>query len=101
MARASATYAQRRERLLPRLASAGAGDGASGLNVWVPVREEAGAVGALMQRGWVVAPGEPYQLPERSPAIRVTSATLTEREAARLADDVADVLAPGAFSRIG
>ncbi len=102
VARASATYAQRRERLLGELDRNGVpAHGASGLNVWIPVREEAGTVGALMQRGWVVAPGEPYRLPGSSPAIRVTSATLTEREAARLADDVADILAPSAFSRVG
>ena len=51
--------------------------GASGLNVWIPVHEEAGAVGALLQRGWVVAPGAPYRLPGSAPAIRVTTATLS------------------------
>ena len=41
--------------------------GASGLNVWVPVDDEAGVVGALLQRGWVVAPGAPYRLAGSSP----------------------------------
>jgi DNA-binding transcriptional MocR family regulator len=102
VARASATYAQRRERLLACLAGEGVqAHGSSGLNVWIPVHEEAGAVGALMQRGWVVAPGAPYRLPGGSPGIRVTSATLTEHEAGRLAGDLAEALAPGAFSRSG
>ena len=102
VARASATYAERRERLLACLARAGVqAHGASGLNVWVPVQDEAGTVGALMQRGWVVAPGAPYRLAGRPPAIRVTTATLTEPEAGRLAADLAEVLAPSGFSRSG
>jgi DNA-binding transcriptional MocR family regulator len=102
VARASATYARRRERLLACLAREGVrAHGVSGLNVWVPVQDEAGTLGALMQRGWVVAPGAPYRLAGGSPAIRVTTATLTEQEAARLAGDLAEVLAPSAFSRNG
>jgi hypothetical protein len=58
-------------------------------------------VGALLQRGWVVAPGMPYRLPGSSPAIRVTIATLTEHEAGRLAADLADVIAPARSSRTG
>ena len=75
--------------------------GASGLNVWVPVEDETGTVGALMQRGWVVAPGAPYRLPGGSPGVRVTTAALERREAERLAGDLADVLAPAGFSRSG
>jgi len=58
-------------------------------------------VGALIQRGWVVAAGAPYRIAGSSPAIRVTSATLTGLEAERLAADLADVLAPSGFSRSG
>ncbi|MGD0453421.1 MAG: aminotransferase class I/II-fold pyridoxal phosphate-dependent enzyme [Solirubrobacteraceae bacterium] len=102
VARASATYSERRERLLSCLASAGVqAHGASGLNVWIPAQEEAGTVGALMQRGWVVAPGAAYRLPGAPPGIRVTTATLTGEEAARLAGDLADVLAPALVSRSG
>jgi len=102
IAHASATYAERRERLLACLARAGVqAHGASGLNVWVPVQDEAGTVGALMQRGWVVAAGAPYRLAGRPPAVRVTTATLTEPEAGRLAADLAEVLAPSGFSRSG
>jgi DNA-binding transcriptional MocR family regulator len=99
---ASATYAQRREQLLVELAGVGIeAHGASGLNVWIPVLEEAHAVGALMQRGWVLAPGAPYRLPGAHPAIRVTTATLTQPEAARLAGDLADVLNPAVVARSG
>jgi hypothetical protein len=69
--------------------------------VWVPVGEEAGAVGALLQRGWVVAPGAPYRLAGSEPAIRVTTATLGRSEAGRLAGDIAAVLAGTGASRSG
>jgi DNA-binding transcriptional MocR family regulator len=102
VARASATYSQRRECLLACLADEGVrAHGASGLNVWIPVHEEAATVGALMQRGWVLAPGAPYRLPDAAPGVRVTTATLTAEESARLAGDLAEVLAPSAFSRSG
>jgi DNA-binding transcriptional MocR family regulator len=102
IARAGATYAMRREHFLDCLRARGVqAVGASGLNVWVPVAEEAGAIGALLQRGWVLAPGAPYRLAGAAPAVRVTIATLTEREAARLAADLADVLAPARASRAG
>jgi DNA-binding transcriptional MocR family regulator len=100
--RASATYANRRERFLAELdRHAVRGHGASGLNVWIPVAEEAGTIGALMQRGWLVAPGEPYRLAGSAPAIRVTTATLTEPEAVKLAGHIAQILAPSVFSRTG
>ncbi len=100
--RASATYAARRERLLHALAERGiAATAPSGLNVWVPVEDETGVVGALVARGWVVAPGAPYRLAARPPAIRITIATLAEAESARLADDLAAVLAPSRAVRAG
>ena len=100
--RASATYAERREGFLERLAERGVrASGASGLNVWVPVGDETGVVGALLQRGWVVAPGVPYRLSGSAPAIRVTISTLREREAERLAGDLAEVLAPVGAARSG
>ena len=62
ISRASATYVERRG-LLERLAERGVqANGASGLNVWIPVGDETGVVGALLQRGWVVAPGGHYRL---------------------------------------
>jgi hypothetical protein len=65
------------------------------------VPDEAAAVGSLMQRGWVVAPGAPYRLAGSAPGARVTTATLAAWEAARLADDLAEVLAPTDSSRSG
>ncbi len=102
VARASATYARRRKRLLGALEREGVtAHGASGLNVWIPVHEEAGTVGALLQRGWVLAPGASYRLAGGPRGIRVTTATLTGAEATRLARDVAEVLAPALAGRSG
>ncbi len=100
--RAAATYAARRERLLHALAREGVrASAASGLNVWVPVEDETGVVGALSERGWVVAPGAPYRLAASPPAIRITIATLAEDESARLAREVAEVCAPARAARAG
>jgi DNA-binding transcriptional MocR family regulator len=99
---ARATYASRRERFLRALAARGIhATGRSGLNVWLPVEDETGVVGALLQRGWVVAPGAPFRLAGSPAAIRVTIATLGEQEAARLAADLADALAPTRAGRAG
>jgi hypothetical protein len=65
------------------------------------VDDETTAVGALLQRGWVLAAGAPFRLAGSAPAIRVTIATLGEREAGRLADDLATVLASGRLRRTG
>lgn len=100
--RAAATYSARREHLLGALASRGIqASASSGLNVWIEVEDETSVVGALSQRGWVVAPGAPYRLDAAGPAIRVTISTLTEQEAERLAADVAEVCAPARAARAG
>ncbi len=100
--RATATYSERRARLIGALAERGVeARGASGLNVWVPVPEEAGVMGALLQRGWVLAPGARYRLASTAPALRVTTAALEAPESDRLAGDLAEVLSPARASRTG
>ena len=100
--RAGATYTDRRERFLQSLHQHGVrATGASGLNVWIPVDDETGVVGALSERGWVVAPGAPFRLSDSHAAVRVTIATLSAPEAESLAADVAEVLAPARSSRTG
>ncbi|MBI0299861.1 GntR family transcriptional regulator, partial [Streptomyces sp. PRKS01-29] len=52
---ARSAYARRREALLAALSARGiAAHGASGMNVWVPVRDEAAVVNGLRTRGWWV-----------------------------------------------
>jgi DNA-binding transcriptional MocR family regulator len=94
LARAADTYAERRGSLIDALASHGiTAHGRSGLNVWIPVREETTTVQALAGHGWAVAAGERFRL-QSPPAIRVTTAALMPPEARRFAADVASSVRP-------
>lgn len=102
LAHARTTYRERRGRLLAALAAHGVeAHGRSGLNVWLPVSDEAGTIGALLQRGWVLAPGAPYRLAGSPPALRITTATLGAEDAETLAGELAAVLASAGASRSG
>jgi DNA-binding transcriptional MocR family regulator len=102
VARASVIYSARRRRLLEHLQGVGvSAHGACGLNVWVPVPDEASVMASLLQHGWVVAAGTPYRLAAGPPAIRVTTATLGETEAEHLARDIVEALAPARAVRSG
>lgn len=84
------TYARRRAALIDALAGHGiAAHGRSGLNVWVPVHEEATTMAGLRERGYAVSPGERFRLAS-PPAVRVTTAALPEDEAAAVARAIAD-----------
>jgi DNA-binding transcriptional MocR family regulator len=92
LAAAEENYGERRRALLAALAEYGIeGRGRSGLNVLMPVPEEATVVAALVQRGWAVTPMERWRL-SGGPAVRITTATLKPDEAGKLAADIADVL---------
>jgi DNA-binding transcriptional MocR family regulator len=102
VSRAREAYGLRRGLLLKHLREHGVhAHGACGLNVWIPIADEAGAMAALLQRGWVVAPGAPYRLGNSPPAIRITIATLSDAEIEPLAGDLADMLTPGRAARNG
>jgi DNA-binding transcriptional MocR family regulator len=89
--RARETYASRRAELIDALAEHGVhGYGRTGLNVWVPVREEAPAVRALANAGWLVASGERFRI-ATPPGLRITIATLRPGEAHEIARVVASV----------
>jgi DNA-binding transcriptional MocR family regulator len=93
-ARAGRVYTERRQALLHALAERGIrAQGASGLNVWIPVSEESATVQALLHAGWAVRAGERYRIAS-APAIRVTISTLEPKDAVRFADDLARVMAP-------
>jgi DNA-binding transcriptional MocR family regulator len=97
--RAEATYRLRRRALLQALSAHGLkAHGSSGFNVWIPVSHESVVVGALLEAGWVVSPGERYRILS-GPAIRVTTATLAPQEARRFAADLARVLIPARRTR--
>jgi DNA-binding transcriptional MocR family regulator len=101
LARAARTYTERREAMLALLAARGiAATGRSGLQVWIPVRDERLVWHGLQERGWAVAVGERYRI-ETPPAIRVTVAALEGADAVRFADDLAETIRPGAPARMG
>jgi DNA-binding transcriptional MocR family regulator len=100
LAQAAQTYTERRTRLIEALAARGiAATGASGLNVWIPVVEEAATVTGMLQHGWAVIAGERFRV-RSGPAIRITTSTLAAEEAEAVADDLATVLErrPGAYA---
>ncbi|MFE4974093.1 aminotransferase class I/II-fold pyridoxal phosphate-dependent enzyme [Kitasatospora sp. NPDC056651] len=94
--RVAAAYRVRRDALLGELAARGIGaHGESGLNVWVPVPDETSVLAALVQRGWVAAPGARYRI-QSPPGVRFTTAGLEPARARELAEDLAAVLGAGA-----
>ena len=96
LARASETYAQRRQALVAALAVHRiAVHTASGFNIWIPVRHESAVVEQLAERGWAVAAGERFRL-RCSPGIRVTTSGLAPEAAKRFAADLASAMQRGA-----
>lgn len=86
---AASVYTARREALISALTERGiAAHGRSGLNVWIPVREEAPVAAALLGAGWRAVAGERFRI-ATSPGIRVTIATLDVDEADAVADTIA------------
>ncbi|CAM5248176.1 GntR family transcriptional regulator OS=Streptomyces glaucescens OX=1907 GN=SGLAU_05410 PE=3 SV=1 [Streptomyces glaucescens] len=90
----AAAYGRRRDALIGALADRGvAAHGRSGMNVWIPVPDETGAVARLLHAGWAVAPGARFRM-SAPPGIRVTVSALTEAETEPLADAIAAAVAP-------
>ncbi|GAB2890959.1 aminotransferase class I/II-fold pyridoxal phosphate-dependent enzyme [Streptomyces deserti] len=90
----AAAYGRRRDALIDALARRGVqAHGRSGMNVWVPVPDETGAVARLLHAGWAVAPGARFRM-SAPPGIRVTVSTLTEQETGPLADAIAAAVGP-------
>jgi len=93
---ASRAYTTRRNALVDALAAFGIeAHGRSGLNVWVPVPDEAETVSLLLDRGWAVTPGQRFRI-DSEPAIRVCVAALQPDAAQKLAAEIASIVRPGA-----
>ncbi|MDL2078034.1 aminotransferase class I/II-fold pyridoxal phosphate-dependent enzyme [Streptomyces sp. GXMU-J15] len=90
----AAAYGARRRMLIDALAERGVpARGRTGMNVWVPVPDETGAVSRLLHAGWAVAPGARFRLAS-GPGMRVTVSTLREDEVRPLADAIAMAVRP-------
>jgi DNA-binding transcriptional MocR family regulator len=88
------SYGARRDALVDALAERGVvAHGRSGMNVWIPVPDETGAVARLLQAGWAVAPGARFRLAS-APGIRVTVSELTAQDIGPLAQAVAEAVRP-------
>ncbi|MGW7592131.1 aminotransferase class I/II-fold pyridoxal phosphate-dependent enzyme [Streptomyces rubiginosohelvolus] len=88
------SYGGRRDALIQALAERGVGArGRSGMNVWVPVSDETGAVARLLHAGWAAAPGARFRL-DTPQAVRLTVSPLTEADIGPLADAVAAAAGP-------
>jgi DNA-binding transcriptional MocR family regulator len=100
-AAAARSYGGRRDALVRALASRGVpAHGRSGMNVWVPVSDETGAVAGLLQRGWAVAPGARFRA-RSAPGVRLTVSPLGRDDVEPLADAVAEVLRGPSAGRYG
>ncbi|MFD9501776.1 aminotransferase class I/II-fold pyridoxal phosphate-dependent enzyme [Streptomyces sp. NPDC060035] len=87
-------YGERRDALVLALEERGVrAHGRSGMNVWVPVGDETGAVARLLHAGWAVAPGARFRnvAPQ---GVRLTVSSLTGADITPLADAVAAAAEP-------
>ncbi|MYZ40362.1 aminotransferase class I/II-fold pyridoxal phosphate-dependent enzyme, partial [Streptomyces sp. MnatMP-M17] len=83
------SYGLRRDALVTALAERGVeAHGRSGMNVWVPVADETGAVARLLHAGWAVAPGARFRM-AAPPGVRLTVSSLTDEDIGPVADAVA------------
>lgn len=95
------SYGRRRDALVRALAERGiAAHGRSGMNVWVPVPDETGAVAGLLQAGWAAAPGARFRLAS-APGVRLTVSALADADIVPLADAVARVVGASGGGRYG
>jgi DNA-binding transcriptional MocR family regulator len=88
------SYGERRDALVRALAERGIDAyGRSGMNVWVPVPDETGAVARLLQSGWAVAPGARFRM-SAPPGVRLTVSPLGMDDVGPVADAVAAATGP-------
>ncbi|MFJ2767325.1 aminotransferase class I/II-fold pyridoxal phosphate-dependent enzyme [Streptomyces sp. NPDC087300] len=95
----AASYGRRRDALIAALAERGIpAYGRSGMNVWIPVPDETGAVARLLHAGWAVAPGARFRL-SAPPGVRITVAALADEDIPVVADAVAAATGPAPARR--
>ncbi|WP_353941218.1 aminotransferase class I/II-fold pyridoxal phosphate-dependent enzyme [Streptomyces sp. HUAS MG91] len=91
----AASYGERRDALIAALGERGVvAYGRSGMNVWVPVPDETGAVARLLHAGWAVAPGARFRI-GAGPGVRITVSRVGVDEIAGVAEVVAAAVRPG------
>ncbi|MFG2592636.1 aminotransferase class I/II-fold pyridoxal phosphate-dependent enzyme [Streptomyces sp. NPDC048438] len=88
------SYGRRRDALVRALGERGiAAYGRTGMNVWVPVSDETGAVARMLHSGWAVAPGARFRMTSPQ-GVRLTVSSLSAADIEPLADAVAAAAPP-------
>lgn len=86
---ARCTYTQRRTALVEALQKQGfPGTTGSGINLWVPVKNEAAMVERMTSRGYTVQAGQPFRL-RAAPGVRLSVGNLPAEEAEAVAQALA------------
>ncbi|MBC3986403.1 aminotransferase class I/II-fold pyridoxal phosphate-dependent enzyme [Streptomyces sp. AC536] len=99
--RVAHSYGERRDALIAALAERGIeAYGRSGMNVWVPVPDETGAVSRMLHAGWAVAPGARFRMASPQ-GIRLTISAIGVDDVEELADTVAAAVRPTLVGRYG
>jgi DNA-binding transcriptional MocR family regulator len=90
----SRAYGRRRDALVEALRERGVdAHGRSGMNVWVSVPDETGAVSRLLHAGWAVAPGARFRM-AAAPGVRLTVSGMSDDDIGPVADAVASATGP-------
>ncbi|MGW0791932.1 aminotransferase class I/II-fold pyridoxal phosphate-dependent enzyme [Streptomyces sp. NPDC002911] len=88
------SYGERRDALVRALGERGiTAYGRTGMNVWVPVSDETGAVARMLHSGWAVAPGARFRMVSPQ-GVRLTVSSLSAADIEPLADAVAAAAPP-------
>ncbi len=93
------TYDSRRLAFIGRLSDNGIKvEATSGLNVWIPVADEAAVVAGMERRGFAIRSGVRYRL-STPPGVRVTIASTEEQILVQVADALIEILQPTSHRR--
>jgi DNA-binding transcriptional MocR family regulator len=94
LAAAAAGYAERRSVVVDTLSAAGIeAHGRSGLNVWVPVDDEAAVVAGMLRRGFAIRSGSRFRI-DSPPGVRVSIGGADVTTLLSAAEALASLLAP-------
>ncbi len=98
--RARTTYARRRTGLADALAEHGIElGGGDGINIWLPVRDEAAALVRLASKGIGAAAGAPFaSKPDPRPHLRVTTGLIIDDDYRRIAGELAHATQVGPWT---
>ena len=99
LAAVATTYAARRRAVVDVVTAAGhVAHGRSGLNVWVPVADEAAVVAAMQRAGYALRSGAPFRLAS-PPGVRISTAAAPVETLRAAANELVAILDGGQPTR--